>query len=301
MALKLDPRYPVVWRSPDSLQLGVDAPRVLLNQVSTAHERMLAALAVGVTRAGLTMIGNECGLDADAIAAFERDIRPALSTHTVPVPTRAPRGIVTIDGRGPTADRLEWRLREAELDSRRPAGSGDADELTDFAVVLGDFVLDPGTRQRWLRRDVPHLPVVFSDKSVTIGPVIEPGDGPCLFCLELHRKDADPAWPAIASQLLGRRSPIESPFLASEAATAVARIVHSRVAGIRADTATSISIDAATGHRVRRTWTRHPECGCAGIPELSEPGQQENETPYSRRDAGRSTQTRRGAVASVPA
>ena len=130
MALKLDPRFPVVWRSPDSLQLGLDAPRVLLNHVSTAHERMLAALAVGVTRAGLAMIGTESGLDADDIAAFERGIRPALATRTVTVPTRAPRRVVTIDGSGPTADRLEWRLREAELDSRRVTRSDPADEPT---------------------------------------------------------------------------------------------------------------------------------------------------------------------------
>lgn len=297
----LDPRFPVVWRSPNSLQLGVDAPRVVLTAVSTAHERMLAALAVGVTPAGLAMIGTEGGLDAGDISAFEREIRPALATPALATPGVAQHRVVTIDGSGATADRLEWRLREAELEPHRASHPGGADDPTDLAIVLGDFVLDPEVRQRWLRRDVPHLPVVFGDKSVTIGPVIEPGEGPCLYCLELHRKDADPAWPALASQLLGRRSPTETPFFASETATAVARIALSRVTGAPGETATSITIDAASGDRVRRTWTRHPECGCAGIPEFSAPGRLENETLHSLLNAGRSMPTRRGEVASVPA
>ena len=34
-----------------------------------------------------------------------------------------------------------------------------------------------------------------------------PGDGPCLRCLDLHRADADPAWPALAGSAAADRAP----------------------------------------------------------------------------------------------
>ncbi len=58
MILRLDPRLPIVWRSPSSVQLGVDPPVVVLNEVTEIQERILAALAVGVSEPGLTMIAQ---------------------------------------------------------------------------------------------------------------------------------------------------------------------------------------------------------------------------------------------------
>lgn len=200
MTLALDPRLPLLWRTPDSLQLGLDAPPVVLTGVTTAHERMLAGLAVGLTPEGLALIGAESGLNPEQIAAFERAVRPALAA-----PKCAPRALVHIDGSGATVDRLEWRLREVGLEPRRVKTEADEQtappELMQVAIIVGDYVLDPERRGRWLRRDIPHLPIVFGDTGVTIGPFIEPGAGPCLYCLELHRTDADPAWPALASQV----------------------------------------------------------------------------------------------------
>ena len=296
MTLVLDPRFPLVWRSPDSLQLGVDAPRVIMNTVTTAHERMLAALAVGVTPSGLALIGSEGGLSTEQIAAFHRDIQPALAVQSM-----APHSTIAITGDGPTADRLEWRLREAGLETRRSHPMDDDTGVTDIALVLGHYVLDPDVRQHWLRRDVPHLPVIFGDTSVTIGPFIEPGDGPCLYCLELHRMDADPAWPALASQLLGKRSAAETPFFASEAATIAARMVLTRATRLATRWATSVTVDAATGELTRRPWSRHQECGCAGIPDVSGLRRQESAMQSSRPVAGRSMPTRRGGDASVRA
>ncbi len=48
MVLKLDPRFPLVWRTPSSLQLGVDPAVVTLHDVSETTERLLAALVAGV-------------------------------------------------------------------------------------------------------------------------------------------------------------------------------------------------------------------------------------------------------------
>ena len=61
MVLRLDPRLPLLWRTPSSLQFGVDDPPVVLEAVSAAEERMIAALRVGVSRSGLEMISATAG------------------------------------------------------------------------------------------------------------------------------------------------------------------------------------------------------------------------------------------------
>lgn len=302
MTLTLDPRYPIVWRTPDSLQLGVDNPPFVLESVTLGHERMLAGLAVGLTPAGLTLIGAESGLTERQIEDFRRAIEPALTHPTTPRHTR-----VVVAGTGHTVDRLGWRLTEAGLDSQQSGPHPDAASAatqrcaTDFAVVIAHYALDPEYRGLWLRRDIPHLPVVFGDTSVRIGPMIEPGFGPCLYCLELHRRDADTAWPALASQLLGLRSTAETPYLASEVATIVARMILTRGAGTASATAISLTIDAATGEQARHSLSRHPDCACGGMAGVSGSAPRGIETANSRQNADRSTPPTTTEVSSVPA
>ena len=159
----------------------------------------------------------------------------------------------------------------------------------DLAVMVGHYVLSPSLHSVWLRRDIPHLPVVVADGSVTVGPLIEPGSGPCLLCLELHHRDADAAWPAVASQLLGRRAFAEPALVASEAASLAARAVLGRLRGIRS-AADSVRIDAASGERTTTGWLPHPECGCRGIAHLvavapASSRQQETGSPAAARPA----------------
>ncbi|MBX3092129.1 MAG: TOMM precursor leader peptide-binding protein [Cryobacterium sp.] len=283
MTLTLDPRYPLVWRSPSSLQIGVDRPLVVLDDVTIGHERMLAGLAIGLTPPGLRLLGTQSGESHSDIEGFRRAIEPALAK-----PRASHASSVVVSGSGPTADRLLRRLAEAGLKprsiGRRPEeitvdiADGPADGHTDgtaeepaFAIVVAHFVVNPAVRGMWLRRDTPHLPIVFGDTSATLGPIIEPGIGPCLYCLELHRRDADPAWPAIASQLLNSRSPAESPFFASEVAAVAARLTLARVTGAGSVENESITIDEASGAIARRRWQRHPECACIGIDGVSGP------------------------------
>src|SRR5690606_41330535 len=53
------------------------------------------------------------------------------------------------------------------------------------------------------RDALPHLPVLVRELDVVVGPLVRPGQGPCLRCLDLHRTDDDPRWPAVATQLTG--------------------------------------------------------------------------------------------------
>ncbi len=262
MILRLDPRFPMVWRTPTSVQLGIDPPLVVLDPVTELEERVLAALAVGVGESGLTMIARGQTAVRDALLAR---LEPVLEGAD---PAAEPP-LVAVSGLGPLSIELDAVLRASGLRVLLSPDPADlADEEPSLAVAIGHLVLPPALHALWLRRDVPHLPIVFSDGGVTVGPVVEPGTGPCLLCLELHRRDADPAWPAIATQLLGRSGSAESRLTAAESAAVAARIVLRRLVDGPAASAESVRLDAATGERTTSTWHPHPECGCRGIPPL---------------------------------
>jgi len=244
MVLKLDRRFPLVWRSPHALQLGVDNPMLVIDEVTGAQEQLLAALVVGVSRSGLEMIARMADATTTDVDRLLTQVAAALETRGWEAAT------ATIEGSGPTAEMLRAML-------------GDANPR--FVVIIAQHVINPDDHGRWLRQDVPHLPVVYGDSLVHIGPIVEPGTGPCLYCLELHHTDADSAWPAISAQLWGRATAAESALVASETASIVARLVHARVQQGEPGRAISIDLDPATGERVSVEWTQHPRCQCAGV------------------------------------
>lgn len=244
--------------------MGVDAPPVTLVDVSVAQERLISALVAGITRPGLAMLAASAGADSGEADRLLRLVQPALLDSVVPAPSSR---TVVIAGRGRAVERLADALASCGVEPRLVGGDlAAAGNARDVAVVVGHFVLDPAFHGLWLRRDLPHLPIVFGDTGARIGPVIEPGHGPCLHCLERWRTDADPSWPAMASQLLGRRSPVDAGIVAGEVAAIAARIVIARLAGVPAATAVSVRLDAETGATAPTPWRRHPECGCAALP-----------------------------------
>jgi bacteriocin biosynthesis cyclodehydratase domain-containing protein len=285
MVLRLDPRYPLVWRTPDTIQLGIDRPLAIVPGVTAPLESVISALRVGVPRLGALMLGRQAGATDEATSALLLALSPALveddSRPAPPVGASrepGPRPVVCVDGVGPTADRIRRLLVDLGirvLDSgstdhgSTDAGSTDAGSTApDLAVLVDHFVLAPERHGRWLRRDVPHLPVVFSDAEVRLGPLVEPGAGPCLTCLELERVDDDPAWPAIACQLLYRTAPTETIRLSIEVATIAAGMVQDRlVAGSNQFAAASLAIDGESLALRRRAHRPHERCGCRFLPE----------------------------------
>jgi hypothetical protein len=232
MVLKLAEGVAQVWRSPTSLQLGATRPLVVLDDVGAAHERLLAALAVGISETGFAMMARAAAEDPELLR--ER-LAPALE---VPAAGR-PR--VAVYGSGPLAEELVRQL-------------GHVDE-PELVVLVAAWVLAPAEHGVWLRRDVPHLPVVV-DERIQIGPLVVPGESACLHCVHLARRDADPAWPAIATQLHGRLAPALD-------RTAVAEAAAFAVRHLDAAPGTSWELDPRDGSVSVASWAPHPECSCA--------------------------------------
>ena len=266
MTLRLDPRLPLVWRSPFGVQVGIDPPVVRIDDVTEAQQRMLAALVVGTSIPGLAVIAGGRAPEA----AMVRDELLDLVASALEPGQRAVLGTVAISGSSILVNAISGLLAGHGVDVLVAADAADlADSKPDLAIVVGHYVLAPQLHAVWLRRDIPHLPVVVGDSATVVGPIVEPGNGPCLLCLELHHRDADGAWPAIATQLLGLRSGVETAILVAETAAAASRMVLERLRGpAGSGAAESVRIDGATGERRRLVWQVHPECGCGGIPEL---------------------------------
>lgn len=281
MVLQLNPDVPLVWRSPSSLQFGIDSPQVRLDDVSSAQEQLIAALVSGVTRPGLGLIAGTAHATDSELADLMARLEPVLAAPSPPT-----TGTVSVIGTTATAARLRTSVTALGL-ALEPPESG-----ADLGILVCHYVVEPELFGYWLSRDIPHLPIVFTDTGVHLGPFIEPGVGPCLYCLERHRTDADPARPAIASQLWGRISPTECPLVTAEVAALSLRLTIRRLAAHRpAEAATSVFLDAATGETTTREWVRHPECGCVALPGT--------DSESARLSGPAQPATRTGAAASV--
>lgn len=262
MIHRLDPTVPLVWRDQHTLQLGVDRVVCVFPEPSAATERMLATLRQGAPQEALEVEASgtrsECRAEAAALLASVADALLPPEPASVPA-------VVVLDGDGPTVDRLHRLLRQTGHRVLMAAHPDDDVEAA-AAVILGSYVIPPWRHGPWLRRDIPHLPVVFGDDGAELGPFVDAG-GPCLRCVSLHRTDADPAWPAIATQLAALQRHPEPPLLSARVAAIAAQWVDARVrSGERSHSDASIRVHN-DGAISRTPHSLHAGCGCRALPE----------------------------------
>jgi hypothetical protein len=247
VVLRLDPGWPLLWRSPSSAQFGSDEPAVVLDEVSEGEDRLIAALAAGVSESGFAMLAESLEVSPERSQALLDALAPVLARET-----ESPSRVAAVLGNSALARSIAGLLSAS--DALGPV------EDADLVVLVADWVVTPADHLHWLNRDVPHLPVVTSERAVTIGPLVEPGLGPCLYCVHLARVEEDPAWTAIATQLLGREGRELGPLEIAEAATFATRRVLDRLSG---DGEVGMSWRLRGGAISSRKWGRHPECRCA--------------------------------------
>jgi hypothetical protein len=166
---------------------------------------------------------------------------------------------------------------EAALDAVRQLG-GQAErvgsapgrwlEVTpDLVILIEHGAADATAAGQLVSADVPHLSVVIREDDVVIGPLVRPGNGPCLRCLDLHRGDRDPAWPAVLTQLLGpaaRAVRPEETALSVLGAGLAALQALAHLDGVRdpATVGATLEAELPDGLIARRSWPAHPRCGC---------------------------------------
>jgi hypothetical protein len=151
--------------------------------------------------------------------------------------------------------------RASPLADLRPPPEGSAD-----VVVLARAWAASDPLVRGLQRaGVPHLVAAVRGSTGVVGPFVVPGRTSCLHCADLHRRDADPLWPALAAQLTAGEAP---PSGATTTCLLTAVTAALQVLAYLDGTAAPATLEATLELRppdpvpVLRRWPAHPACGC---------------------------------------
>ncbi|WP_068397640.1 hypothetical protein [Kribbia dieselivorans] len=201
----------VLRRADGAVQLGLDTPDALVIEGVTDAEHGWLELMDGTRdRTTLLSAAGAQGITAGrALTLLDLLEEHGLLTH--PWPGTEPRGRagahVLIDGAGAAAAMLADVLRHAGV-GHVDHGPGSADahlaatsRLPHLVVLTDTGPVPPDRARPWRDRDVAHLPVALRSAQAIVGPVVVPGVGPCLECVEWARTDLDPSWPWLRAQV----------------------------------------------------------------------------------------------------
>ncbi|MBO1755737.1 hypothetical protein [Allobranchiibius sp. CTAmp26] len=135
---------------------------------------------------------------------------------------------------------------------------------TTLAVLIAAEHVPATAAARWHRKGVPHLPVVLGAGRAVIGPLIRPGVGPCLGCLDHHRAVRDRGWAAIAT--VGTDAPdLLVPVFAPADLRAVVSglvglVVRGHLTGRPLPVGVSLTVTTPSPRVQHRLWRAHPRC-----------------------------------------
>lgn len=162
--------------------------------------------------------------------------------------------------RGRAATRAAARLTGR---SRRRARSPDLVLLADLSP-LADAADD------LMRAGTPHLIAAVRDTEGIVGPLVLPGRTSCLRCHDLVRADRDETWPHVAAYLRSPQRadraqvrPCDVVLATAVAAHAVLEVLTFLDEGTAGTADATLHLPVAGGAMRRRSWPRHPACGCA--------------------------------------
>ena len=252
---------PLVWRTPQCIQIGIDEPRLIVDGIPDNAAPLIQALRDGISEDGVAVLAKQLRLspaDADEIV---RSCAPAFEPESTPFPVRT-----TVLGNSRMSAALcalleQWGAQSSHVTSLPlPANPG-------VVVLVGEYVADPGWNARVTHTSTPHLPVVFSDLSITAGPVITPGVTPCLACIELWHRDEEPEWLSLGSQLWSTPAPTASAQGAHHAAALCGLLLglmgSPGLLALSSGLVVSTRLD--TGETTTRNVDFHPDCRCRGL------------------------------------
>lgn len=263
--LRLDPTHPAVWRSPTSLQFGLDAVAVIDDPLPW-QERVLAQLEEGVSESALGALAAALGVPPAEVQGFISRVEAALYPRVSPAPA-APQVRVSA-GVGVTralAEAIGGALAAAGFAPSVWRSDGDMSARAPV-ILVAHHVLDPQRAIELQREDTPHLPVVFGGAKAVVGPFIRPGHTACMSCIYAGAREIDPLWPVLAAQLVARAPGDVTPRLADEAGGVAARLMRVATDHPYADPQ-SVTIHAVSSRRERTTHPLRAECGCQSPPE----------------------------------
>ena len=268
----LDPALPVLLRPDGAVQLGWSPRRAVLIQPPR-----------GVTAAGLATLLRAMHSPV-SISELQRhsDVSPGelddllAQLVTAGVATRGARQRATrsasirVHGRGPLSELLAEGLRcsGARIRQSNQSHAAVTSADADLVVLADNLIADPRMLRELHSQAVAYLAVRVRDGIGLVGPLVVPGATSCLNCADLHRRDRDAAWPAVAAQLRDTVGVADRATLLATAALALSQVnrvieaVRGAASEPPASLGTTLEFDVHAGSIVARQWPRHPLCSC---------------------------------------
>lgn len=269
----LHPRVTVLVRPNGAVQLGWSPERAVIVRPPGPVESgpaLVRLLDGSRTESEILWQARELGFEVEDTRRLLGELAAADLLATVEPRTRL--RTVRVHGRGPLADALLDGLHRIGLRAKhshgRPGASGSGGpwpERPDLLVLSDTLVPDPALVADLMRARVPHLQVRIRDGSGIVGPLVLPGETACLRCADLYRTAAEPAWPQLAAQLLGRvgcASPAMAALTAALALREIETVARGRAERPPASLNATLEWDPDLPRLDRRTWPPHPDCGC---------------------------------------
>jgi bacteriocin biosynthesis cyclodehydratase domain-containing protein len=271
---QIDPKLAIVWRSENQLQIGAPTARVVLDCPERVQLDLVHLLRHGAGVDTLRAMAAGVGGTPRDVEAILRELKPVLKENDWEEDMRATEAElaaitdqrpVVVSGQGETANTVARVLgllghRVERTTLQVPLLD---EEGASIVVLVTDRVVPTALHLPLLRRDIVHVPIVFGEGEVVVGPLVTPGESGCLRCADLARRDADAAWPLIAAQLPDQ-PPVSRPRrLELSAAASVIRAVDARLTGhssVLDGIAEIILPDASRPRRV--SCPPHRDCGC---------------------------------------
>jgi hypothetical protein len=269
----LDPALPVLLRPDGAVQVGWSPRRAVL--IRPPRSLNAAGLATLLRAMHSPVSMSELQRQASGLSDGELgDLVGQLVTAGVA--TRGPRqraarsASIRVHGRGPLSELLLEGLRcsGARVKHSRQAHAAVTAAEADLVVLSDNLVTDPRMLRDLHSHGVAHLAVRVRDGIGLVGPLVVPGVTSCLGCADLHRRDRDAAWPAVAAQLRDTVGVADRATVLATAALALSQV--NRVIGaVRgSDPApppalnATLEFDVHAGSIVARQWPKHPLCSC---------------------------------------
>lgn len=272
----LDPALPVLLRPDGAVQVGWSPRRAVLIHPPRGFTPAGLAALLRTMHAPVPM--SELRRQAGAAAAELDALVAQLLAAGVATRGRRQRPVrsasIRVHGRGPLSELLIDSLRCSGArvkQSSQPHAAVTSTEA-DLVVLSDNLVTDPRMLRDLHSQRVAHLAVRVRDGTGLVGPLVIPGVTSCLGCADLHRRDRDAAWPAVAAQLRDTVGVADRATLLATAALALSQVnrVIGAVRGSDADgdpgpppaLNATLEFDVHAGSIVARHWPRHPLCSC---------------------------------------
>jgi bacteriocin biosynthesis cyclodehydratase domain-containing protein len=269
----LDPALPVLLRPDGAVQLGWSPRRAVLIRpprgvTATGLAALLRAMHSPVPMSELQR--QPSGLSHGELGDLVGQLVTAgvATCGTRQRPTRS--ASIRVHGRGPLSELLAEGLRcsgaRVKQSNQPHAAVTSAD--ADLVVLSDNLVADPRMLRELHSQGVAYLAVRVRDGTGLVGPLVVPGVTSCLDCADLHRRDRDATWPAVAAQLRDTVGVADRATLLATAALALSQV--NRVIGAIRGTdseppsslSTTLEFDVHAGSIVARQWPKHPLCSC---------------------------------------